>query len=93
MSSSTETQRLAVLIEDLTSEIFEASRAQNKNYRDLISLAEQTLATAKEALEAIRNKASDEGVNVSLKPATLIKFVPWVIAAMSAILEAFHRLH
>ncbi len=95
MSTTTEL-RLVALIEDLTTELYESSRARSKEHRELLKLGEETLAVAQTALERLKKEqpepSPDEHVKVSLKPSTLVRFIPWIIAAGTALLEALHRM-
>lgn len=90
MTAQTDVQRLAALVEDLTRELFEASRTHSKAHRDILMLTEQTLDAVKQVLQTVKfdSEALDERVNVSLRPSTIAKIVPWLIAAASAVATA-----
>jgi hypothetical protein len=84
MSPTRDFYRLITAIEDLAEATYEANRLRAKEHREVVALLDARTVKEKEP--------DGHDVKVSLRSSTLIKFLPWIIAALSGGAEALHRL-
>lgn len=87
MNTTTEISRLTDLIEDLTKEAYESSRARGKEHRLVFAAAEDILVLVKELSDRIRKEDLEK---IGSKTA---RIAPWFIAIASGIASLIHHLY